>query len=243
MMSMCQCHVYHFISFHLVFHRIFDASQVWSCDLADLQGWRANGGGGGADATWLSGTPWKRWQCSSVTVPPQKSCQKQGKSWKATCDLFWTLFSPDAVLYINDNCWRDSQTSCFLRMCFGSNRPGTKFKHPCLHDGQFSQLEFLGASVLKDSVYLIDLGSLARCAGIYSCQFLPIFWGEPNSTWWYVSVELKQKEWLHLAVSTSTWNPKQPIMDGCFTWMIPSLYKGNESPSNFHYRKSEQVFV
>jgi len=44
-------------------------------------------------------------------------------------------------------------------------------------DGQFSQLEFLGASVLKDSVYLIDLGSLARCAGIYSCQFLPIFLG------------------------------------------------------------------
>ena len=38
--------------------------------------------------------------------------------------------------YINDNCWRDSQTSCLLRMCFGSNRPGTKFKHPCLHNRQ-----------------------------------------------------------------------------------------------------------
>lgn len=41
-------------------------------------------------------------------------------------------------------------------------------------DGQFSQLEFLGTSVLKDSVYLIDLGFLARIAGIYSCQLLPV---------------------------------------------------------------------
>lgn len=80
---------YHFTSFSI-------ESSPPRFDLVTWLSWRDEGGGAaGTDSQ--SGTPWKRWQCSSVTVPPRKSCQKQGKSWKATCDLFWTLFSPDAV--------------------------------------------------------------------------------------------------------------------------------------------------
>ena len=25
----------------------------------------------------------------------------------------------------------------------------------------------------------------------------------------------------------STWNPKQPVINGCFNWMIPNLYMEN----------------
>ena len=43
-------------------------------------------------------------------------------------------------------------------------------------------------------------------------------------------------DWCFLGDSArllTAWNPKQPLINGCFNWMIPNLYIGNGWKSPF----------
>ncbi len=43
-------------------------------------------------------------------------------------------------------------------------------------------------------------------------------------------LRIREKTWLVEIFSdptNTTWNPKQPFINGCFNWMIPNLYIGN----------------
>ena len=131
--------------------------------------------------------------------------------------------------YVNDHCWRRIVR---LHACQGSNRSGTKFKFPWLHNRQMGRSHSSNFEVHPCWRTLFTWLIWASWQDVLT--FVRVS-SEPNSTWWYVAVELKRKESLHVTVST--WNPKQPIINGCFNWIIPNLYIGNGSPFQFPVQK------
>ena len=48
-------------------------------------------------------------------------------------------------------------------------------------------------------------------------------------SWWifHCHVSFRQEPWNSLEKKRKPWNPKQPLINGCFNWMIPNLYIGN----------------
>ena len=52
------------------------------------------------------------------------------------------------------------------------------------------------------------------------CSHLP-------ALWWSLDTQNLAHSKPVLSLKISTWNPKQPFINGCFNWMIANLYIGN----------------